>query len=335
MNGKSSLPGTYKSVVSVRTNPFDIENRVWLHQANALASITDIQKIIRETDKRKLKLNSKVDLAFSHGLPLEQTNACEARKTILALAPSNIELSRERGRSNTLLLTSSSNPKLWASNKKAICSADGVMCPSKQSAEYLSKKYSLTDTIVIVPYGCSLPQNNVAEPPGEFAAIHVSANTSEKGQLYLVKAWQKVKQIHGFFGSLSMIGQETQMWTKYGVFCSSHTNARGKAYEDCSVYVQPSVTESFGLPVLEAMSYSRPVIVTEGAGVSELVEDGKEGFVVPIRSASVLAEKIQYFFENPKESKRMGRNARAKAEKYTWSIVEAKYQSLFKGLLRS
>jgi glycosyltransferase involved in cell wall biosynthesis len=141
--------------------------------------------------------------------------------------------------------------------------------------------------------------------------------------------------MHGFFGSLFTIGEGTKMWAPQGVFCSSGSDISVRTYDECSVYVQPSVTESFGIPVLEAMAHSRPVIVTNGAGVSELVEDGKEGFVVPIRSASAIAEKIQYFFENPQEIKRMGRNARAKAEKYTWARVENKYRNLIKDLLRS
>lgn len=77
----------------------------------------------------------------------------------------------------------------------------------------------------------------------------------------------------------------------------------------------------------------RPVIVTEGAGSSDLVEDGKEGFVIPIRNPKAIAEKIQYFRDNPSELKTMGKNARLKAEKYSWVKVEQTYGELYRELL--
>ena len=88
------------------------------------------------------------------------------------------------------------------------------------------------------------------------------------------------------------------MWFPFGVFSQEHVDNVGKMYNSCSVYVQPSVTEGFGIPVLEAMAYARPVIVTEGAGVYELVDDGKEGFVVPIRNPDVIKESRKILVEN-------------------------------------
>ena len=89
-------------------------------------------------------------------------------------------------------------------------------------------------------------------------------------------------------------------------------------YNSISVYCQPSVTEGFGLPCLEAMAHGRPVIVSEGAGVSELVKDGVEGYVVPIRDAGAIAERIDWLRRKPEKVKEMGEKARLKAEKYTW-----------------
>ena len=103
-------------------------------------------------------------------------------------------------------------------------------------------------------------------------------------------------------------------------------------YKQISVYIQPSVIEGFGITPLEAMAFYRPVIVAEGAGVSELITDGKDGFVVPSRDIKAIEDKLTFFKENPNEIDRMGRNARKTAEKYTWEIIKKQYREVCESL---
>jgi len=77
------------------------------------------------------------------------------------------------------------------------------------------------------------------------------------------------------------------------------------------------------------MAHGRPVIVAEGAGVHEIVEDGKEGFIVPIRDADSIAACIKQFRDSPEEVENMGANARRKAEQYTWEKIRKQYERLY------
>lgn len=90
-------------------------------------------------------------------------------------------------------------------------------------------------------------------------------------------------------------------------------------YNSASVFMLPSLANSFPRVTLEAMSCGLPIIITEGVGSKDIIKDGKEGFIVPIRDADSLAEKIQYFYDNPDEVMKMGKNARKKAEGYSWN----------------
>lgn len=229
------------------------------------------------------------------------------------------------------------DPYLWQLYTSHIRMADTVICPSRLSADYLKNKLSLPEEkFRIIPHGCDLPSEIPPYPDGcppyaiQFTVGHLGQNGPDKGQRYLMESmyrlWTRPK---GCSSALVLAGQGTEAWRGGQGYIKDPADV----YRSCSVYVQPSVTEGFGIPVLEAMAYARPVIVTDGCGVSELVEDGKDGFVVPIRSPEKIAEKLMYFKDNPSEVEKMGRNARLKAEQYTWDKIEDMYQKLYTELL--
>jgi len=64
------------------------------------------------------------------------------------------------------------------------------------------------------------------------------------------------------------------------------------AYTRADVVVLPSVLEGFGLTVLEGWMYKKPVVVSSGAGVSELITDGENGRLFPPNDYEELASKI-------------------------------------------
>jgi glycosyltransferase involved in cell wall biosynthesis len=81
------------------------------------------------------------------------------------------------------------------------------------------------------------------------------------------------------------------------------------------VFVLPSYYRE-GVPRtnLEAMAMGRPIITTDWPGCRETVVDGVNGFLVPIRDANALAEKMIYLIEHPDDAARMGRESRRIAE---------------------
>ncbi|HLV77803.1 MAG TPA: glycosyltransferase family 4 protein [Marinobacter sp.] len=75
-------------------------------------------------------------------------------------------------------------------------------------------------------------------------------------------------------------------------------------------------SESEGLPrvVIEAMAYRRPVVVTEAGGMPELVTDGVEGYVVPVRDPKALAEALIRLADNRVAATAMGDRGRRRIE---------------------
>jgi len=211
------------------------------------------------------------------------------------------------------------DPYLWSIYSHHIKIADTVICPSKTSADYIKEKLQLQKDPTIIRHGCNIPKE-IAPYPENFTVGHLSQVGADKGQIYLVQAWNSLKLPNA---RIFVAGQGTERLGGAGYIPDEKVFHRS-----ISIYVQSSITEAFGIPVLDAMANARPVIVSEGAGVHEIVEDGKDGFVIPIRDPLVVAEKIRFFFEHPDEIVRMGRNARVKSEQFSWDKIEKEYESL-------
>lgn len=73
-----------------------------------------------------------------------------------------------------------------------------------------------------------------------------------------------------------------------------------------------------GVPksLIEASAIGRPIVTCDSIGCRDTVIDGETGFLVPIKDADALAEKLKYLFEHPEERKAMGKTSRKYAERY-------------------
>lgn len=81
-------------------------------------------------------------------------------------------------------------------------------------------------------------------------------------------------------------------------------------YYSSYLTVLSSTSESFGKVLVEANACGKPVVATETTGAKEIVQDGYNGFLVPIGDAEALAEKIFELLNDPKKAKKMGEDGR-------------------------
>lgn len=85
-----------------------------------------------------------------------------------------------------------------------------------------------------------------------------------------------------------------------------------------SVFVQPSVQDGFGMMIPQAMAVGLPVICTTNTAGPDLIRDGIEGFVVPIRDPGALRERLRYLCERPDACRRMGEAAAVRVREFGW-----------------
>lgn len=153
-----------------------------------------------------------------------------------------------------------------------------------------------------------------------------------KGAHYLLEAW---KQLNLKDAKLIVCGnKEPDDWPLIKKYLSlSNVEYPGfvdplEYYHKASVFVFPSLTEGFPRVIGEAMASGLPVITTPPA--AQCVRNSIDGFVVPIRNVQVLKEKILYFCNNPDRAIEMGKNARQRAEKFTWERYMERFIKIIK-----
>lgn len=272
---------------------------------------------------------SHADIAFFNGAPFSSTvRAINPGKVIVDIPAHNLELSIEEfeRQIGEYPFKHMQDPFLWELYTDFIRNADIVVCPSKMSAEYVKKNPGINGRAVVIPHGCDLPE--VTPIPSEFRVGYLGATGPDKGVTYLLKAWAGL-----MYRDSELVLRtdlvDTSIFTKnQRIKRLDYIENISDFYNQISVYVQPSVTEGFGIPCLEAMSHGRPVIVTEGAGVSELVKDGVEGYVVPIRNPGAIADRIDYLKTHPNKIVEMSKKVRLKAEQYAWDRAKKSFKDV-------
>jgi UDP-glucose:(heptosyl)LPS alpha-1,3-glucosyltransferase len=93
-----------------------------------------------------------------------------------------------------------------------------------------------------------------------------------------------------------------------------------KIHSCADVFIFPSHYDVFGMVVLEAMCTAIPVIVSSQAGASELLSDGKDGFILKDwKSPQTLSDRMEILMDKFVR-KKMGEEARHRSEDFSWDL---------------
>ncbi len=99
-------------------------------------------------------------------------------------------------------------------------------------------------------------------------------------------------------------------------------------YQACSIFVLPSWDEAFGVVYVEALSQKRLVIGCQNEGPQDIIQNKKNGFLVPPRDEKALVEVISPLLANPKKKKEM--EDTIDPSQYTWDKVGEKLMAILR-----
>ena len=93
---------------------------------------------------------------------------------------------------------------------------------------------------------------------------------------------------------------------------------------EMDIFVLPSFHEATSNAVLEAMGIGLPIIATNVSGPRALIEDGKDGLLVPPRSVVILTQRLEVLIKNKELRVDLGQSAKEKVQRLFSPEVEKK-----------
>ncbi len=213
---------------------------------------------------------------------------------------------------------------------KSVEEADAVIVPSRSTRDDVLRNFSCPGSKVhVVPHGVS---RSYFEPDGEGGM----PPDLPPGYLLCVSPISPRKNIPALLDAYSLLDTDLPLVIagprafKWKEACRKMGSTPGvihleqvpegqmpALYHGAALFVYPSVYEGFGLPLLEAMASSTPVIACSNSSVPELVGDAAL-LLEDSGDARALARAMSSVLEDPSRMKEMARAGRQRAEKYTW-----------------
>lgn len=201
--------------------------------------------------------------------------------------------------------------------------------------DYVSN-FSLSKQNVITSYpGVEIPQVISQKKKNEIFTFGIAnSGGANKGAYLLLEALKKLKE-QGFEFKLKMIYPKHQKDFFFKALLKLHGLEKNvelqgfqkdlsEFYSSIDCLLLPSFTEAFGLVVTEAAAFKTVSLVSSTSGVSELVQDGINGFCFSMEKnrEKNLFEKLKEIItlkkESPEEFDQIGSNAELLSKTYTW-----------------
>jgi len=216
-------------------------------------------------------------------------------------------------------------PKVISKELQEYEEADYISVPSL----FVKRTFLAADfpeeKLIHVPYGVDLEEFKPALKEDDvFRVVYAGGMTLQKGVHYLLQAFAELNLPNS---ELLLIGTKNAeiepFFKKYAGRYKwiGHVPQRELArhYSQSSVFVLNSVQDGFGMVIIQAMACGLPVIATTNTGGPDIIREGENGFIIPIRDVITLKERLVQLYKNPEEGKRMGVSAVKRVkEGFTW-----------------
>lgn len=211
------------------------------------------------------------------------------------------------------------DPRIIDREESEYEAADCITVPSGFSAKTFVERGIPAAKVHRLSYGVSIAQfYKTAEPaPQQFDLLFAGGASLRKGVPYLLQAFKALKHPRkrlAFAGSFPpefrAQMQSAGLWSD-GIELLGHLNwdALRERMSRSHALVLPSIEEGFGLVISQALACGCPVIATEHTGAPDLFADGEAGYILPIRRADLLTDRLQQLADEAATRQRLSQTA--------------------------
>ena len=254
--------------------------------------------------------------------------------------------------------TNNDRKKLNYNTKRAVNMADKIIVPSEATKKDIIKYYNIQkDKIHCIHHGIS-PFNDKdsieSSKKGDFESkindykpfiLFVGTIQPRKNIERLIEAFEKVKDRNEKYADLKLVIAGAKGWMSESIYNKAKKSKYSsdivftggvkndylyELYQNALMFVLPSLYEGFGLPVLEAMSFGLPCIVSDNSALSEIVDS--HALLVDAYSPDDIAQKINMFLNHENLRKDYGLRSIDNASGYKWEYSAKKLIDVFNEL---
>jgi glycosyltransferase involved in cell wall biosynthesis len=193
--------------------------------------------------------------------------------------------------------------------------ADRITIPSGFVYDSFIQQGVTPSKLRVVPYGVDLQRfQSVARPERDrFDVLFVGNVSVRKGIGYLLQAFHRLQHPNKRLTLVGGISPDGASLLKRHAPAEDDIVTLGHVSQPklkhimsrSHVMVLPSIEEGLALVQAQAMACGCPLISSRHSGALDLIEDGKEGYIVPIRDADAIADRLQRLADDPGLQERM------------------------------
>ncbi len=220
--------------------------------------------------------------------------------------------------------------------QRALRNADHVFCLNQTDRTHLIDRYDRDPTSIthIVPGADTLfAEAAKGRQYGTVRRLLFAATwRPNKGILDLVPAFEALAAAHADLElvvlgagvlrehALSSFTPATRSRVRWCATANERETAA--AFAEADIFLLPSLFEGTPLTLMEAMMSGLPIVTTRTCGMQDVIRDGENGLLIPIRRPDALTRAVNRLCEDPALRARLGRTAQSEAlASYTWDRV--------------
>lgn len=207
-----------------------------------------------------------------------------------------------------------------------------VVAPSQYVKDTYVRHGLAEDKISINPYGASVDDFRIKKygPCERIRFLFLGSFTANKGVPFLLDAWKSINTNSAelILAGYGAIPDEVILPPNIRLLGRIEKNERQDLFHSSDVFICPSFYEGLALVQIEAAACGLPIIGTTNSGVSEIIQDGRSGFVIIPGEVDSLINKINWFIDHPESIERMGREARDRIHLFSWEAYAERWMEI-------
>jgi len=181
----------------------------------------------------------------------------------------------------------------------------------------------------------------------KFILFSIGRIHKTKGFQNVIKIFPKIKikfhniiyliagKDNGYQKKLEEMIQKNNLQDNIFLLGSVSDKMKKDLYASAEIIILPSLYEPFGIVILEAMAFGKPIITSNLGGIKEILKNNFDGILINPNDEKLLLDKIIFLLENEKKRKELSKNAKNSVQRFDWDNIIKKINIIYKKTVKN